>query len=212
MSTDQSKKSPVPKQQKGAKSDTSHSIKLKNLKDAEAFFNVAKNRLLDVSNWYKLCGLGSATFALTDSRGNKVRRSARQGDHLRIDIPAPDSKTGDGYDWVRVEAIENKKNLVHGYEELSMRTRPAKNPKNNSEETAHFFQNEATSTFMIVREKNIVKAEIHGRNELPNVHEETRLDTLRNAVMALGAMLGFSKFQWKKLVKGLVSRKELTDH
>ena len=210
MSTDQIKKPPVPKQEKGAKSDTSHSVKLKTPKEAQAFFKVVKNRLLDVSNWYKLCGLGSATFALTDHMGNKVRRLAKQGDHLRIDIPAPSSKTGDGYDWVRVETIENKNNPADDYEELSMRARPAKNPKDNAGETAHFFQDDASSTFMIIREKNIVKAEIHGRNELPNVQQETKLDTLRNAVMALAAMLGFSKFQWKKLVKGLVSQKEQT--
>ena len=163
------------------------------------------NRL---TNWYKLCGLGSATFALTDHLGNKVRQLAKQGDYLRIDIPAPGSKAGDGYDWVRVEAIENKNNLSNDYDELSMRARPAKNPKNNAAQTAHFFQDDATSTFVVSREKNIVKAEIHGRNELPNVHQETKFDTLRNAVMALGAMLGFSKFQWKKLVKGLVSQKK----
>ena len=210
MSTDQPKKPPVPKQEKGAKSDTSHSVKLKTLKEAKAFFKVAKNRLLDVSNWHKLCGLGTATFVLTDSSGRKVRRLAKQEDHLRIDIPAPGSKTGDGYDWVRVEAIENKNDPSNDYEELSMRVRPAKNPKDNAEETAHFFQEDATSTFMVVREKNIVQAEIHGRNELPNVQQETKLDTIRNAFIALGAMLGFSKFQWKKLVKGIVSQKELT--
>ena len=210
MSTDQSKKPLVPKQKKGAKSDTFHSVKLKTPKEAEAFFKLAKKRLLDVSNWYKLCGLGSATFTLTDSMGNKVSRLAKQGDHLKIDIPAPGSKTGDGYDWVRVEAIENRNDPLNDYEELSMRARPAKNPKDNAEETAHFFQHEATSTFIVIREKNIVQAEIHGRNELPNVQQETKLDTLRNAVMALGAMLGFSKFQWKKLAKGLVSQKEPT--
>ncbi len=210
MSSNQSKKQTIPKQEKGAKSDTSHSVKLKTSKEAKAFFNVAKKRLLDVSNWHKLSGLGTATFSLTDSLGNKVRRLAKQGDHLRIDIPAPGSKTGDGYDWVRVEAVENKNDVANDYEELSMRARPAKNPKDNAKETAHFFQPDATSTFMVVREKNIVKAEIHGRNELPNVQQETKLDSLRNAFMALGAILGFSKFQWKKLVKGLVSQKELT--
>jgi hypothetical protein len=207
MSTDQLKKPPVPKQEKGAKSDTSHFVRLKTAKEAQAFFKVVKSRLLDVINWYKLCGLGSATFALTDHLGNKVRRLARQGDHLRIDIPALGSDAGDGYDWVRVETIENKNNPADDYEELSMRARPAKNPKNNAEQTAHFFKADATSTFMVSREKNVVKAEIHGRNELPNVQQETKLDSLRNAVMALGAMLGFSKFQWKKLVKGLVSQK-----
>lgn len=208
MNSARSKKPSVPKQEKGAKSDTYHSAKFKTQKEAEAFFKVAKKRLLHVSDWHKLCGLVSATFALVDSTGNKVRRSAKQGDYLRIDIPGPGSKTGDGYDWVKVEAIQNKNIPATYYDEFSMRVRPAKNPKDNARETAHFFQDEASSTFMVARGKNIVQAEIHGRNELPNIHEETRLDSLRNAVMALGAMLGFSKFQWKKLVKGLVKKED----
>lgn len=208
MSAIQSKNPTVPKQEKGAKSDTYHSVKFKTPNEAQVFFKIAKKRLLDVSDWHKLCGLGSATFALVDSKGNKVRRAARDGDYLRIDIPGPGSKTGEGYDWVKVEAVRNKNIPANDYDELSMRVRPAKNPKDNSQETAHFFEDKASSTFMVARGKNIVQAEIHGRNELPNIHEETRLDSIRNAVMALGAMLGFSKFQWKKLVRGLVKKED----
>jgi len=208
MSKNESKKPAVPKQEKGAKSDTSHFVKLKTQKDAKVFFNVAKHRLLDVSNWHKLCGLVTATFTLTDSLGNKVRRLAKEGDYLRIDIPGPGSKTGHGYDWVKIEAIGNIRNSENDREEVSMRARPAKNPKGNGEQTAHFFKGDASSTFMVVREKNVVEAEIHGRNELPNVKQESRLDSIRNIFIALGAMLGFSKSQWKKLVKGLVALEE----
>jgi hypothetical protein len=208
MSKSQSKNPTVPRQEKGAKSDTYHSIKFKTTNEAAAFFKVAKKRLLDVSNWHKLCGLVSATFALVDNKGNKVRRAAREGDYLRIDIPGPGSQTGDGYDWVKVEAIQTKNISANDYDELSMRVRPAKNPKDKTLDTAHFFEDKASSTFMVARGKNIVQAEIHGRNELPNIHEETRLDSLRNAVMALGAILGFSKFQWKKLVKGIVKKED----
>lgn len=49
MSTDQLKEPPVPKQKKGAKTDTSHSVKLKTSKEAQAFFKIVKNRLLDVT-------------------------------------------------------------------------------------------------------------------------------------------------------------------
>ena len=207
MSIVTSKKSPVPEQVKGGNSDTYQSTKFKTTDEARAFFKIAKNRLLDVSRWHELSGLGSATFALVDGSGKKVRRLAREGDYLRIDIPGPGSKTGDGYDWVRLETIETKNITDNDYEELSMRARPAKNPKENSSETAHFFQDDASSTFVVARGNNIVQAEIHGRNELPNVHNETKLDKLRNAVMSVAAILGFSKFQWKKLAKGIVSKK-----
>ena len=161
--------------------------------------------MLDVSNWHKLCGLGTATFTLTDNEGNKTARLAKEGDYIKIDIPGPGSKTGNGYDWVRIETIEDKRDEPNNYEAFTMRARPAKNPAGNADETAHFFQDEATSTFMVVRDANTVKAEIHGRNELPNIEQETRPDTIRNAVIALVAMLGLSKSQWKKLVEGLVS-------
>jgi hypothetical protein len=207
MSTVKSKKSPVPEQVKGGNSDTYQSTKFKTTEEARAFFKIAKKRLLDVYRWHELSGLGSATFALFDNSGKKVRRLAREGDYLRIDIPGPGSKTGDGYDWVRLETIENKNITETDYEELSMRARPAKNPKESSSETAHFFQDDASSTFVVARGNNIVQAEIHGRNELPNVHNEIKLDKLRNAVMSVAAILGFSKFQWKKLAKGIVSRK-----
>lgn len=151
--------------------------------------------------------MGTASFALTDGVGNIVRRVAGEGDHLRIDIPGPGSKTGDGYDWVKIERIEHKNNPVNDNEELSMRARPASNPNDSAEETAHFLRMmQVVHLWYCV--KNIVKAEIHGRNELPNVEQETKLDSIRNAFTALLAVLGFSKFQWKKLVKGIVSQEE----
>lgn len=211
MSASQLKQPPVPKQEKGAMSDTSHSVKLKTSKEAEDFFKVVKKRLLNVSEWHKLCGLVSATFVLTDSLGNKVKRLVKEGDYLRIDIPGPGSKAGHGYDWVRIEAIENKNSPVDDYEEVYMRARPAENPKGNTKKIAHFLQDDASSTFMVTREKNIVKAEVHGRNELPNVREQAvLLDKIRNTFIAISAMLGFSKSQWKKLAKGLLSREKQT--
>jgi hypothetical protein len=207
MNAVKSENSKTPRQKKGGNSDTYQSVKFKTRDEAIEFFKIAKNRLLDVYQWHALSGMGSANFALVDNSGKKVKRLARQGDYLRIDIPGPGSKTGDGYDWVQLESIENKNIEANDYEELSMRARPSNNPKDNSAETAHFFQDDASSTFVVARGNNIVQAEVHGRNELPNVHNDSNIDKLRNAVMSVAAILGFSKFQWKKLVKGIVSKK-----
>ena len=106
MNRIQTKNQSIPHQKKGAKSDTSHSVKFKTITQAKTFFKVAENRLLDVSKWHLLSGMGSATFTLTDNSGGKLRRKAREGDYLRIDIPGPGSKKGDGYDWVKIELIE----------------------------------------------------------------------------------------------------------
>lgn len=205
MSVIPSKKPVVPKQEKGEKSDTAHSIKLKTEEQAKSFFSVVKNRLLNVTDWDKLSGTGAANFALTDVKGNLVKRPVKKGDHIRINIPGPGSKAGRGFDWVKIEIVENLHEPLKDYEALYIQVRPAKNPRENSDEVAHFFKDDATSTFIVSREANTVNAEVHGRNEIPNLKETNKLDKIRNAVTAIGAMLGLSKTQWTFLVKGLVS-------
>ncbi len=204
MSINQSKKNLVPKQKKGSHSDTSHSVKIRTTQQAEELFKTAKNRLLDISNWHKLCGIATATFMLMDESGNKANRLPKAGDHLKIDIPAPGSISGEGYDWVVIEAIENNKNAEADFEELAMKVRPAENPKQPEKEVSHFFKADASSTFSVSRKKNILFAEVHGRNELPNIHKENLIDNIRNSLIALGAAIGLSSAQWKKLVKGLI--------
>ncbi len=198
----------VPQQEKGSKSDTSHAVTMKTDDEAKKLFDVSKNRLLDIANWDKLCGLVTGKFHLADSSGNDITGLAKAGDYLKIDVPGPGSENGHGFDWVRVEAIEED-NTGADCEELVMKVRPAPNPNNADDNTAHFFKEDATSTFIVKRDKNVVSAEVHGRNEVANTEQESALDKLRNAFTALSAMLGFSSTQWKKLVKGLVSLKKL---
>ena len=198
----------IPEQRKGKKTDTSESVRLDSVEEAKQHFSVCKNRLLDVSSWHELSGKGTAGFDLTDSKGDSVRRLAKKGDHFKIDIPAPGNTTGEGNDWVRIEEIEDQSNSQAQEEYLAIHVRPASNPKNQDKEVAHFFKDEATSTFLVKREGNTVLAEVHGRNETPNTKDTNLIDTVRNAVVAVGAMLGFSDLQWKSLVKGLVEKQE----
>ncbi len=198
----------IPQQEKGAGSDTSHAVRTKSREEARALFSIAKGRLLNISGWDKLCGYATANFVLADSNGKDLKRPAIAGDYLKIDIPGPGSKTGDGFDWVRIEKIEHTKDESKDSEMISMKVRPSSNPTNNSAKVAHFFKKDATSTFIVQREGLVVKAEVHGRNELPNTRQKRKLDILRNFLIAIGAMLGLSKSQWKKLVKGLVAAPE----
>lgn len=198
----------IPEQVKGSKSDTHHSVTLASIEEAKELFDMAKNRLLDISNWDKLCGPVSGKFMLTDELGNEIKTLARIGDYIKIDVPGPGSETGDGFDWVQIETIEEG-NSENDTETLAMKVRPAANPANNQANTAHFFKNDATSTFMVKRTGMVVTAEVHGRNELSNADQQRPLDSLRNTLMALSAMLGLSSSQWKLLVTGLVSLKKL---
>ncbi len=121
---------------------------------------------------------------------------------FQIDIPGPGPVSGDGYDWVQIEAMEELE--TPEIEQLTIRVRPATSPKNEKSDVAHFFSAEATSNFLVQREGNTVTAAVLGRNEKPNTEADTIVDKARNAAVATGAVTAFSKLQWTSLVKGLI--------
>lgn len=194
----------LPPQESGAETNTEHSTDAGDEAAATALFEQARQRLLNVNEWENLCGTGSAAFQLTDSVGKDVERSAQETDHFKIDIPGPGTITGDGYDWVRIERIEEKNDRAGNQQLVVMQVRPATNPNNSKNDVAHFFNEEATSNFMVRRKGNIVTAAVYGRNESPNTAAEKGIDKARNAMVALSAMAGISKIQWKNLVKGIL--------
>jgi hypothetical protein len=190
----------IPEHESGTQTNTESSTECSNETEAKEFFEEVKKRLLHVNQWHDLAGVASATFQLTDEKGDPIQRSAKAGDHFRIDIPGPGTVTGEGDDWVRIEKVENLQDLA------AMRVRPATNPKNERKDIAHFFSEEATSSFIVKREGKKVVAGVYGRNEKPNTHTEKVTDKIRNAAVAAGAMSVFSKVQWKSLVSGLVKK------
>jgi hypothetical protein len=194
----------IPGQRVGSKLDTSHEFKAGTEQEAKAVFQMAADRLLNVNIWEKICGSMSAKFILTDKDGNQVDRSVKPGDHVKIDVPGPGPAAGNGYDWVEVEAMEDNRDPSGPEESLTVRVRPSPSPENNKSDTAHFFKDDATSSFRVRRQGNVVTAEVHGRNEVPNTQVEATPDKIRNAVVGSGAVAGMSKPQWKSLVNGLL--------
>lgn len=188
----------IPEQNEGIETNTESEIELNNEDEARSFFELAKERLFSVNNWHHYAGTGTADFQLTDEKGNPVDRLPQKGDHFKIDIPGPGTITGEGNDWVQIEEITEDENCI------GIRVRPATNPTNERKDVAHFFDETATSSFIVKREKNKVIAGVYGRNEKPNTNTETVVDKIRNATIATGAISGFSKLQWKNLVNGLV--------
>ena len=187
----------------GSQTNTENSVALSSENDAKEFFIIVKKRLLSIKDWHSYAGAMTASFCLTDEKGNEVNREPQKGDYLRIDIPAPGTGTGEGYDWVQIEEIvdeEETTGLLFG-----IRVRPAPSPVNEHKDIAHFFTEEATSSFIVKQNDNKVTAGVYGRNEKPNTEANTLLDTVRNAAVATGAITGFSKLQWNSLVKGLTS-------
>jgi len=197
----------IPEQVTGTVMNAVEKVQLNSEAEAMHFFKMVCDRLLDVNSWAEIAGIPMSTFTLTDLGGKEVKRKAMVGDHLKINVPGPGSKTGDGYDWVQIEEI--KREIQTDAELLSMTARPAPNPLKEDPHTAHFLTAEATSTFQIRRIGNIVYAEEHGRNEVPNTNTSYTMDNIRNTMVGWAAKIGFSYPQWKALVKGLLNRENL---
>ncbi len=207
MSDTENKQIPLPEKEEGAQKDIEAKVETGTVEEAKKLFERAKKRLLYVNDWDKICGKASAVFTITDEEGQEVEGTPKVGFHFKIDIPAPGTKTGEGFDWVRVEAIEENENVNEDSEFLVMRVRPSSNPSTAGNDVAHFFSDKATSNFLVLREKNVVTAAVLGRNEVANTKNTTGLlDKLRNAIVGTGAAGGLSNPQWKSLVNGVLGK------
>jgi hypothetical protein len=195
---------PLPEQTEGAEKNIEATQELTNAEEAKQLFEQARRRLLHVNNWDKLCGKLSALFRLTDEKGNEIEGEPRVGNYFKIDIPGPGTISGKGYDWVRVEAVEETKQPE--LESLLIRVRPADNPATSDSNVAHFFSDKATSNFVVARKSNVVTAAVYGRNEVPNTDTNKPIDKTRNAVVGTTAVAGASNPQWKSLVNGLLGK------
>jgi len=195
----------IPNQHTGAKTDNFASVSFSTVDEAKQMYNIAKSRLLNVNEWNRIAAGISATFTLTDQSGNQVNAIPEKGNYFQIDLPAPGTITGDGFDWVQVESVEET-NDNNNEEVIAIRVRPASNPAKTNEDVAHFFTDEATSSFIVSRKGKTVTAEVHGRNEKANTEAESIIDKTRNALVAAGAKAGISSIQWKNLVNGLIGQ------
>jgi hypothetical protein len=162
--------------------------------------------LWDVNEWTDHCGALSAGFQLTDDEGEPLKGHAAVDDYIRIDIPGPATSEGRGYDWVRIEKIEQPAILAPGAISL-LQVRPCSNPQaKDTTATAHFLQEHATSTFIIEWGDKEISATVYGRNEVPNTEHPGVADKVRNAVVGSLGAIGLSKIQWKALVRGLLEK------
>jgi hypothetical protein len=169
--------------------------------DGREIFERATQRLLDVNEWTDHCGALSAGFQLTDDEGEPLMGRAAVGDYIRIDLPGPSTWEGRGYDWVKIEKIEQPAVLAPGAISL-LQVRPCPNPQvKGSTATAHYLQSYATSTFIIEWQDKKVSATVYRRNEVPNTdHPGVGVKEKPQGAIAL------SKIQWKALVQGLLEK------
>lgn len=190
----------VPEQKEGKHNDLYCRLTMPTDTEADILFSEGCRRLLAPNKWHEICGPLSASFTLMDEWGVQLDREPRENDYIRIDLPGPGPASGEGYDWVIVEALEHGANKAGSEAICAMRVRPVSPPQAEKADPAHFFKSTATSTFMVRRTGNLLEASYHGRNELPNTVTDKKLDNVRNAVVASGAMAGFSELQWQALI------------
>lgn len=196
------KDSLVPPQRSGKAIDAEASAVLSTEKTAAVFFELVRNRLQHVNSWSVIAGKLSAEFQIVNREGIEVFRKAHEGDYLRIDIMGPGGTSGGGYDWVRIEQLEEDvENDRFGF-----RVRPASHPASHRSITNHFYDEDSTSSFLVFRSGRRVTVRISDRNIKANDEASDPVEKLRNRVVAWAARARFSEIQWQSLADGLVSR------
>lgn len=196
----------IPEQKEGVQKHAIETVEFDSVENARNFFRTARQRLLNVNGWKEICEGWSSTFLLRNPHGEPVGyRLPEVGDYFQINIPGPGPQEGGGRDWVRVEAVEDSKN-ISADEMTLMRVRPAPSPLNDQDDVAHFLDQESTSTFIVSRLGNKVTAEVYGNNETANTKTDSLMDKVRNVATAVGSWLGFSDMQWGRLVKAIVAQ------
>jgi hypothetical protein len=193
----------IPEQEEGEQVDITETIKVSGRDEEKLLFLQARNRLFDIANWSNISEGISASFILTDQYGKPKQAIPAPGDHFRIDIPGPGSSAGDGYDWVRVEMVEDHSAPGSNSEWVLIQVRPSEDPA-KQEGVAHFLQEQASSSFVVKRAGNLITAGVHGRNEKPNTETKNLTDKIRNTVIGGLSVAGIATIQWQKLVKGLL--------
>lgn len=192
----------IPDNIKGKSLDIVHNIVEATSEEAGKTFARASARLVNPPVWHRIAGELSSKFKLYNS-DDLHGRLVIVDDYLAIDVPGPGLKTGDGFDWVRVELLE-KNIMPHCDDSIAMRLRTSTNPTTRDTGIAHFFSNDATSTFIIKRTGKKVSASYHGRNEIANTTDISLMDKLRNTAVAIGSVAGLSTLQWEALIEGFL--------
>jgi hypothetical protein len=167
---------------------------------ARQAFAHSKDKLFNVDAWSDLPGL-SSTFNLYDQSGNRKQASKPEvGDYIWIDLPGPVPEN-----WVQVISLREEHNAA------SFTVRPSENPQQKEsegkQETAHFFTQEATSTFIVELEGSRLIAKEIGKDEaINNQGEEAGNRGVINTLIAGGGWAFFQKVQWQKLTDYLVHK------
>lgn len=192
----------LPGQNTGSSSDAATIRQCLSQAIAEDLFKKLAEQLLKVSHWNVNAGILPTKFELVDSRGQGGHFCAAENLLVKIKMPAPKNKTGNGYDWVVIEKVVSHHEDQLEYLHIQMRPCAYLNKKEGC--VAHFYTGTASNSFILIRSGSDLQLSVHGRNESPNTVNVTFLDKLRNRFVAGGGIFGGSKVQWEDFVKEMI--------
>jgi hypothetical protein len=105
-----------------------------------------------------------------------------------------------------VQVEELKEINESSFQSVGFRVRPCSNPFSDKNETAHFYSQDATSSFIVSRDNTQITSLIIDRNLQPNTDSTSLVDKVRDVVIGASAIAGLSKIQWQGLADGLVAK------
>lgn len=164
--------------------------------EAEKVFSILKTKLLNIDEWNEHGGLSS--YGLFDENGQPlIDKSLFVGVFIRISLKA----TGK-YDWVRVIDI------YEAADEFVITVKPTFDPteeKPDKSRISHFFTDDSTNNFCLLKKAETVKFYVIGLNEKRNTSEtENIVESVRNVAVNLGSYLGIQKSEWEKFCRSFL--------
>jgi hypothetical protein len=192
----------LPIHKRGNKCDNFARVVCETEVEAAMLYRKAKRKLKSIHRWEEFSA--QAKFHLTDRFGHTVSRAPEVGDCIRIAMPGLKNTLGGGGDWVKIRLLQEKEE-GDSIQMLILRLHPCKPPGGKKPKVAHFLQENASNTFLLMRDGKMVLASVHGRNEQVNL-QVGLWNSLRNLVVAYTGFMGINSVQWQKFVDEIVAQ------
>ncbi len=174
--------------------------------ETEAFerFKKLSQNLLKIDSWNVNAGKNPTEFFVyKDGKENQdLSLLVKENDLVKIKIPAPKNKLGNGFDWVIVHKIQSIESV--DMKAFLLQMKPHSCPENSNGNTAHFYTEDASSTFILAKKNKTIQFSIHGRNEIPNTKNVGFLNSCRNLFVGGGGIFGGSKLQWQDFTEEFI--------
>lgn len=185
----------LPEQKDGGEKEAFSERQFQNEDKAKIMFSLATERLLNPNTWNRFSGPGVEFHIFKD------KEQITEGDYIRIKIPVPADPVEN--DWVRVEKIHSESNQNEDL--LLVTVRPSKSPEDSSDDVKHFFDSDSSSSFVVWRKDKRLEAAVFGRNEKTNKEAEGVVESVRDAVVSTGAIMGLANIQWNTFAEEILN-------